>query len=221
VVSDPFPERLAIFPLPNIVLFPGALLPLHIFEERYRRMTSDALAGDRSIGMVLLRPDAATDEDPPAVFPVGCLGRITRANRLKDGRYLIILRGESRFRIRSEIACDLPYRIVSGIPFDDRSRLGEDAEGRLHAECGLVESVFLSIAGRSRPEAVAELRNWIRQSDPLDFVHTVAFGLDLTPVEKQSVLEQDDPVERARTLRLLLEFRRAELSLAAGPRNSN
>jgi Lon protease-like protein len=221
VVSDPFPERLAIFPLPNVVLFPGALLPLHIFEQRYRRMTQDAVSGDRPIGMVLLRTDPATDEGPPAVFPVGCLGRITRANRMKDGRYLLVLRGECRFRIRSEIACDLPYRIVSGIPLDDRSRLTLEEEGRLQQECGLVESVFLSIAGRSRPEAVDELRTWIRQSDPLDFVHTVAFGLDLTPVEKQSVLEQDDPVERARTLRLLLEFRRAELSLAAGPRNPN
>src|SRR4029077_9619600 len=93
-------ELLPLFPLPNVVLFPNVFLPLHIFEPRYREMVADALAGDRMIGMVLLRPGWEHDyEGRPPVYEVGCSGVITHFERLADGRYNIILRGVERFRI--------------------------------------------------------------------------------------------------------------------------
>src|SRR4249919_2047953 len=96
-------ELLPIFPLPNVVLFPGVFLPLHIFEPRYREMVADALAGDRVIGMVLLRPGYEHDYDGhPSVYSVGCSGVITHCERLTDGRYNLILRGLERFRILDE-----------------------------------------------------------------------------------------------------------------------
>ena len=71
-----------IFPLPNVVLFPNVFLPLHIFEPRYREMVADALDGDRIIGMVLLRPGWEGDyEGRPPVYPIGCAGLITHAER--------------------------------------------------------------------------------------------------------------------------------------------
>ena len=96
-------DLLPLFPLPNVVLFPNVFLPLHIFEPRYREMVADALAGDRLIGMVLLRPGWEHDyEGRPPVYPIGCSGVITHVERLPDGRYNIVLRGLERFRIVEE-----------------------------------------------------------------------------------------------------------------------
>src|ERR1700675_1270588 len=96
-------ELLPLFPLPTVVLFPNVFLPLHVFEPRYREMVAHALAGDRMIGMVLLRPGWERDyEGRPAVFAVGCSGVMTPCERLTDGRYNIVLRGVERFRILEE-----------------------------------------------------------------------------------------------------------------------
>src|SRR5688572_32951673 len=97
------PDKLPLFPLPNVVLFPNVFLPLHIFEQRYREMVSDVLQGDRLIGMVLLRPGWESDyEGCPPVYSIGCSGVITHAERLDDGRFNIVLRGVERFRIVEE-----------------------------------------------------------------------------------------------------------------------
>src|SRR3982751_6544809 len=96
-------ELLPLFPLPNVVLFPNVFLPLHVFEPRYREMVADALASDRMIGMVLLRPGWDRDyEGRPPIFPIGCSGVMTHVERLNDGRYNIVLRGLERFRIVEE-----------------------------------------------------------------------------------------------------------------------
>src|SRR5688500_17088074 len=97
------PSTIPIFPLPNVVLFPNVFLPLHIFEPRYRQMVSDALGGERMIGMVLLQPGYEADyERSPAVYDVGCVGLITHVERLVDGRFNIVLRGLERFQIVGE-----------------------------------------------------------------------------------------------------------------------
>jgi Lon protease-like protein len=97
------PLEIPLFPLPNVVLVPTALLPLHIFEPRYRAMVGDALESERLIGLVMLRPGWERDyEGAPSVYPVGCAGFITHADRLADGRYNILLRGLEKFRILQE-----------------------------------------------------------------------------------------------------------------------
>src|SRR5947209_20304544 len=111
-------DLLPLFPLPDVVLFPNVFLPLHIFEPRYREMVGDALAGDRMLGMVLLKPGWERDyEGQPPVYPIGCSGVITHAERLQDGRYNIVLRGVERFRIREEDH-GLSYRraVVDSLP---------------------------------------------------------------------------------------------------------
>src|SRR5471032_3298722 len=96
-------DLLPLFPLPNVVLFPNVFLPLHIFEPRYREMVADALASDRMIGMVLLRPGWDQDhEGRPAIYSIGCSGVLTHTERLPDGRYNLVLRGIERFRIVRE-----------------------------------------------------------------------------------------------------------------------
>src|SRR5689334_24619707 len=109
---DMLPPTIPIFPLPNVVLFPNVFLPLHIFETRYREMLEDALKGDRIIGMVLLRPGwEGNYEGRPPVYPIGCAGVISHAERLPDGRFNIVLRGMEKFRICGE-EDDLLYRLA-------------------------------------------------------------------------------------------------------------
>src|SRR6187455_2258101 len=121
------PATIPIFPLPNVVLFPNVFLPLHIFEQRYRAMVSDALAGDRIIGMVLLQPGYEADyvRQPP-IFSIGCAGVITHSEPLDDGRFNIVLRGLEKFRVTGE-EDGKPYRqaviqaLVEDTPADERA----------------------------------------------------------------------------------------------------
>jgi Lon protease-like protein len=104
------PAAVPLFPLPNVVLFPKAVLPLHIFEERYRKMTGDVLRTHRQVAMSLLRPGWEKDYYArPAVEPVVCVGTILSHERLPDGRYNFLLQGHTRARIVREVG-DEPYR---------------------------------------------------------------------------------------------------------------
>jgi uncharacterized protein len=101
-----------LFPLPNVVLFPRAVLPLHIFEERYKAMTADALQGDRLIAMALLGPGWEKNyHGKPPIDPVVCVGTILTHERLADGRYNFLLQGTTRARIVREFG-DRPYRVA-------------------------------------------------------------------------------------------------------------
>ncbi len=218
-----FPERFPIFPLPNVVLFPDARLPLHIFEPRYRQMTADALAGDRVIGMVLLEPGADPREQKAPVFSVGCAGRIVEAAQLSDGRSSLLLAGERRFRILSEEASDKPYRsaeveLLADPPFD---RLEPAGRAQLQAARREMESHVLELARRSAPVRVEALAERMQQLDPVELVHALAFGLDCGFVEKQSLLETPDPVARCQLLLRLIEFHRAESGLPYTPKMIN
>ena len=100
-----------LFPLPNLVFYPHALQPLHIFEPRYRQMTADALADDKLIAIALLQPGwEKNTEKKPGIFPVACLGRIIADQLLPDGRYNLLLRGLSRIRIIDELPTKKMYR---------------------------------------------------------------------------------------------------------------
>lgn len=102
-----------LFPLPNAVLFPYAVLPLHVFEPRYRQMTADALAGESYLAMALLRSAASefVGEGLPPIHDVVGLGKIIAHERLPDGRYYLFLRGLARAQVVREIESDRLYRI--------------------------------------------------------------------------------------------------------------
>jgi len=104
-------RRLRIFPLPGVVLLPGTLLPLHIFEPRYRAMIADALEQDRMIGMSMLKPGWQKEGSSPSIYSVGGAGEIVEAEELSDGRYNIVLEGRFRYRVLEEAPPD-PYRVA-------------------------------------------------------------------------------------------------------------
>jgi Lon protease-like protein len=109
-----------IFPLPEVTLFPHTLLPLHIFEARYRAMISDALARDRRLCMVQLRPGyEGSYAGKPDVNAIGGLGEIVNCQRLASGRYDLVLRGEARVRIVREQPTDTLYRVALAERLDD------------------------------------------------------------------------------------------------------
>jgi uncharacterized protein len=103
-----------LFPLPNVVLLPRAVLPLHVFEERYKEMTADVLraGGERRVAMALLRPGwEKCYYESPEIEPVVCVGRILSHERLPDGRYNFLLQGECRARVVREVR-RRPYRVA-------------------------------------------------------------------------------------------------------------
>lgn len=108
-----------LFPLPNVVLFPHAVLPLHVFEQRYKEMTADALQGARHIAMALLRPGwEKCYHGKPAIEPVVCVGTILTHERLPDGRYNFLLQGTTRAKIKREFG-DRPYRLAELQPLPE------------------------------------------------------------------------------------------------------
>jgi Lon protease-like protein len=194
------PPTIPVFPLPNVVLFPNVFLPLHIFEPRYREMVADALAGDRIIGMALLRPGWESDyEGRPPVYSIGCAGLITFSEQHSDGRYNIVLRGLEKFRIISE----------------DRSRAYRLAEVDPLAEEVTPEDRDIVRSERRRLEALlvpqpegrgVDSRMPPSMSDE-DLVNALAQYLDLESVEKQALLEREGLVARCRSLIDLLEMK--------------
>ena len=114
------PLILPIFPLPDLTFFPHTLLPLHIFEARYRAMVTDVLPRDKRLALVGLKPcyEQSYAGKPP-VYPVAGVGEIVKWERLANGRYNILLRGDARARIEREVPTDTLYRVVAARRLDE------------------------------------------------------------------------------------------------------
>jgi Lon protease-like protein len=207
-------ELLPLFPLPNVVLFPNVFLPLHVFEARYREMVADALAGDRLIGMVLLRPGYERDYDGrPPIYPVGCRGVMTHAERLPDGRFNIVLRGLDRFRIIGEDH-ERSYRRAA-IEMIHEHALDPGERTRVKEQRSKIESLLAPIVEKGAiPGAEGHDTKLPTAMSDEDLIHALAQYLDLEPLEKQALLERPCLLTRARSLVELLEMR---LMAARGP----
>jgi len=193
------PTRFPIFPLPNVVLFPGTYLPLHIFEPRYRAMTEAALAGDEVIGMILLRAEADAMAARAPVFAVGCAGRMVEHQQLGDGRFNILLLGQSRFRVVEERTGE-PYRlaVVEELP---------DSVGDEASLDGLRGRLLAALSRVSDSSVVARLDAGVPHAM---LVNGLSQGLDLPAVERLSLLDCDTLEARARRLVEILAFHALE-----------
>jgi len=197
-------SRLSIFPLAGALLFPRTHLPLHIFEPRYRALVTDALARDRRIAMIQPR-DQPGMGGQPALFDVGCVGRIAQVEALDDGRFNVVLEGLTRFRLVSEIDVTTPFRQIQASfdGFDDADeqpplgiglRADLERESRRFADARGYE-VDWDAVGRLDDESLV---NGIAQIAPFDVA------------SKQALLESATVPERADLLVQFLQFFRLQ-----------
>ncbi len=196
--------RLSIFPLAGALLFPRALLPLHIFEPRYRALISDAMARDRRIGMIQPR-----DLDPrkPALFDVGCIGRIADVEALDDGRYNIVLEGITRFRLVEELEVATPFRQVEA----DVSGFATD--GETPDPLSIVVRAELEREARRYADAKGYAIDWdaVGRLDDEGLVNGIAQVAPFDTATKQALLEALDITARADlTIQFLRFFRMGE-----------
>jgi Lon protease-like protein len=209
------PAIIPLFPLPNLVLFPGIKVPLHIFEPRYREMIAEAERGAGVIGMILLKGDwqanyveQSSYHAYPDIFEIGCAGSVDEIVRLPDGRYNIVLEGISEFRIRHEVR-DRSYRQAQvdwcPVPRDALDCDSETLDG--------LREVLFRYFGPPAKEAWRALvdQRGMRGAELINFL---AFHLDVTPLEKQTMLEA--LAGRADCLIDVLSFKLEERKLGPG-----
>jgi Lon protease-like protein len=204
IVTD-LPTIIPIFPLPNVVLFPNIMLPLHIFEPRYRQMVRDTMGKERRlIGMALLKGDWQQNykngvvHGSPEIFSIGCVGEMVRMVPLPDGRSNILLQGVREYRVREEIFAK-SYReaVVEWLQPMPKDSLPKEQRAELS---GLFEAYL------GKQEAVHKFTSDPTIGDEF-FINFFAFHLDLLPLEKQSLLEAETLGERAERLRDILDFK--------------
>jgi uncharacterized protein len=211
--SQDLPNEFAIFPLAGVLLLPRGRLPLNIFEPRYVAMIEDSLANGRMFAMI--QPDATAPEtaNGPALYRVGCLGRLTSFSETDDGRFLITLFGITRFAIASEVDMRRGYRRVIA----DYSRYRGDMEEP--DDAGIPrDSLLEALRGYFTRRSVDPNWDAINRLKDDDLIVTLAMVCPFEPIEKQALLEAQSDAERAETLLALLRMGAAEPSgLSSGP----
>jgi Lon protease-like protein len=201
-----------LFPLPNVVLFPYVILPLHIFEPRYRQMTQDALDGDRLVTIVQACPTDPTHPwvEPVPIPEVACVGRIVRHDRFADGRFNILLLGCQRVRLGREVPSTKLYRIAEGTLLEDQPL--EDPKDERRRE--LIEHFLAALEASRRTDQ--DLSRLLQSDLPLAILSDViAHALDLPAEMKQGLLEETRVACRVGSLIALL---RDIVERAAPPR---
>lgn len=188
-----FPGHVRLFPLPNLVMFPNTVVPLHIFEPRYRLMLEDALSTDRFIAISLLGEGWETDYyGRPPLRRVGCVGKVVQEEALPGGRYNIMLEGLMRARIDREHHHQ-PYRIADVTLLEDLPLAAGD-DGDWRRRFGLLCSGTL---GASQPTVSKAIESLLDSSLPMNVVaDIITAGLPLEPDQKQQVLETTETSSR-------------------------
>jgi ATP-dependent Lon protease len=203
---DAFPEMPAefdglvrLFPLPNLVLFPHVMQPLHIFEPRYRDLLEGALAGDRLITMALLVPGWENDyEGRPPLYPTACLGRVSTHYQLDDGAYNLLLLGVRRVKLIEELPPARSYR-------EARVELCDDDLPTTQAtsRAGLrkrLRQAFMQVVPML-PEAQEQLDQLLGADIPLGVLtDLISYMLDLDVADKYALLAELNVVRRAEML---------------------
>jgi uncharacterized protein len=204
---------LPIFPLPGAVLLPHALVPLHIFEPRYRKMTKDCEGGLRVLALANIPDDHAAGERPPRVAPVIGVGLLAKVEPLPDGRFNIVLRGVRRAVIEEELPTAEPYRLVRAAPLDPWPPSPRTA--RMAADLKQLVLAFSAALRNEETRTLAQLA--ARAADPGDLADVVAGALLSSPRDRQTVLEA---VEIEPRLELALQSAAAALARTASSASS-
>ena len=186
--------RLSIFPLTGAILFPGLQLPLHIFEPRYRELVGSALAKDRLIGMI--QPQQSKDGAP--LYDIGCLGRIGDVEALEDGRYNIVLDGETRFRLVRELDVRTSFRQIE-------AEIIDDAEDEVLSS---VERAGFEFEARRFADMQGYSVDWdsVERLDDETLINGVAQIAPFDAASKQALLEAPNLAQRCELMIQLMQF---------------
>lgn len=192
------PARVPIFPLGGAILFPRTHLPLHIFEDRYRAMVEDALAGSGRIAMIQPRDEF----DPPGLYQVGCVGELVGVEELDDGRYNIMLLGSHRFRLIAEVDGGTPYRQA-----DVDLAAFEDAEPEPLAS---IQRAEVEREARKFGDSLGLAVDWeaVGRLDDEMLVNSIAQIAPFDVGAKQALLETVELKDRADLVVQLMQFQR-------------
>lgn len=209
------PEIIPVFPLPGALLLPRGQMPLNIFEPRYLAMVDDSLRdGHRLIGMI--QPDVAhspKNSDKPALFRVGCVGRITQLAESGDGRYILELTGVSRFKVVEELEVLTAYRQckVDFFAFVDdfTARMGEDDVDR--------EALLSVLADFLKANNLKVDWEGVESAPNEALVNALAMMSPYGPAEKQAMLEAPDLKTRAEILIAVTEMDLAKKRTSGDP----
>ena len=194
------PHELPVFPLSNAIFFPKTLLPLNIFEPRYKQMTEHAVVGNKLIGMV--QSNQKIDEKGKAeVYNIGCVGYIEFHSKTPDGRYLINLQGISRFKIKEEINTNNLYRKFSvdyndfSSDFDEQKTSGINTIALIEKTKKLFEQYQLST-------------DWkvVEKVETEQLIKSLSMICPFTISEKQRLLETKDLIDRNEILNKIINF---------------
>jgi ATP-dependent Lon protease len=214
-LPESFDNVVRLFPLPNLVLFPGVIQALHLFEPRYRQLLLDAIAADELISMALFQPSEHPGADErPVLCETVCVGKIVTHAQLDDGRYNLLLLGVRRAKIVRELEYGTPYRMAE-------VKIVEEICG-----CSSVE------AKRLREKVIAQFRQLITRRPQLDeesleqllgqklplgqLLDLIAYSSGVDPFCQQAVLEERDVCRRAEIVLAMLEGQIRKQSLGCG-----
>lgn len=208
-----FSGVIPLFPLATVVFFPNTLLPLHVFEPRYRQMIKDIIDGERIIGMVLLKPGwEKSYEGNPEIYSVVGMGRIVNSEPLEDGRFNIVLYGLKRVKI-IDIVKDIPYRLA-------RVEILEDVHGineNIYRE-RIVELILRwnGIIGKEHESHLINIDTRLPLENLIDAIASTSVS---NVFEKQELLEEINVQKRAENILTHLETKIEVISIVAKRRN--
>ena len=194
------PQEISIFPLANAVFFPNTILPLNIFEPRYKKMIEDSLATNKMIGMIQTKQ--GNDPKKTEVFSVGCLGKIDTYTKTADGRYLINLKGLIRFRVLEEIETGLAYRkfrVTHDEFLDDLEQIKFKDK---------IDVLKLIDKARKLFEIYHLSTDWevVEKVKPDQLVNSLSMMCPFSVSEKQSLLEAKTLLERNLIINQIIGF---------------
>ena len=201
------PEILPVFPLTGVLLLPGTVLPLHVFEPRYRAMVEDALGADRVFGMIQPfapqqdnRPLPGAENQKPDLYQVGCAGYIEKWEKLPDDRFFVELRGVNRFRFEKELSLQRGYRRVI-------ADYQDFPDGTLHQDwrCDR-QGVLEVLATYGQAHGLQVKPEQAERFADLELVNLLSVSLPFHPAEKQALLEAATLEEREKVLVNLLRL---------------
>jgi Lon protease-like protein len=201
------PGILPVFPLTGVLLLPGTVLPLHIFEPRYRNMVDDALGAERVFGMIQPvvpqldnRPAPGFENQTPELYRVGCAGYIEKWEKFPDGRFFIQLKGVNRFRVEEELVMRRGYRRV-------RASYGEFSDATLPPgwRCQR-QAVLRALEDYGKAHGMQVKPEHADRFSDVELINLLGVSLPFHPAEKQALLEAPTLKERENVLINLLRL---------------